>query len=152
MSEFWSFLRHGNWQALLRDPTENGVLQLFRYGLVGGCAFLIDFGVYCLLTKLGMYYLLSGVFSFVVSFLFNFYVSRTLIFQTAAAKTVPHREFIGVVAVSVIGLGLTELLLYLFTDALGIEYRLSKIIASLLVLIWNYAGRKWFVYRTRKEA
>lgn len=152
MREFWKLLRCGSWSALLREPTENGVLQLFRYGLVGGCAFLIDFGVYCLLTHLGMHYLLAGIFSFVVSFLFNFTASRTLIFQTAAAKTVPHREFIGVAAVSVIGLGLTELLLYLFTDVFAVEYRLSKILASLLVLIWNYAGRKWFVYRAAKRA
>lgn len=147
MKEFFGLLVRFDLRGLLTEPTNNGVLQLFRYLFVGGCSFLIDFGVYCLLEAVGLHYLVAGVIAFIVSFAFNFFVSRILIFRTTAAEKANARELLGVAAISVTGLALTELLLYLGTDILLIDFRLSKIIASILVLFWNYAARKLFVYR-----
>lgn len=152
MKEFWNRLRKGDFRGLLIEACDDPFIQLFRYCIVGGCAFLIDFGVYCLLKYLGMYYLVAAIFSFLISFAFNFLVSRVMIFKNAAQHTVVHKELFGVVAISVIGLGLTELLLFICTSLCGMDYRLSKIVASILVLLWNYAARKIFVYKAPKTA
>jgi putative flippase GtrA len=96
-----------------------------------------------------MHYLLAGVAAFLVSFVFNFYVSRVFIFKKSAPEKAGPKEFSAVIAISVIGLALTEALLYLGTGRLGFDYRASKIIASVIVLFWNYFARKQFVYRAR---
>ena len=132
-----------DWSGLLYAPTNNGWLQLFRYGFVGGGAF----GVYCILGWLGMQYLLAGIISFIVGFAFNFLVSRWMIFRSTASSKIDVRELISVLAISVIGLLLTEALLFAGTDLIGLDYRIAKIAASILVLFWNYAARKIFVYK-----
>jgi len=147
MIELFRLLFNFKLADLFYKDTNNTYVQLFRYCFVGGIAFLIDFGLYCLLCWLGIHYLLSGVLAFVVSFMFNFGVSRWLIFAAKAEKQIKTREIISVFAISVIGLGLTELLLYMGTDLLLLDFRLSKIVASVLILFWNYAARKILVYR-----
>ena len=130
-----------DWSGLLYAPTNNGWLQLFRYG------FVVDFGVYCILGWLGMQYLLAGIISFIAGFAFNFLVSRWMIFRSTASSKIDVRELISVLAISVIGLLLTEALLFPGTDLIGLDYRIAKIAASILVLFWNYAARKIFVYK-----
>ena len=47
--------------------------QLFKFGIVGGIAFVIDYGLLYLLTeKIGIYYLVSSLISFSVSVIFNY--------------------------------------------------------------------------------
>ena len=50
--------------------------------------------------------------------------------------------------ISLIGLGLTELLMWLFTDGLGLFYLVSKAIAAVIVLLWNFFAKK-LMYRKK---
>ena len=47
--------------------------------------------------------------------------------------------------VGVIGLGLTELIMYIGTELLHISYLIVKIAAA-IVLVWNYVGRKVLIF------
>lgn len=147
MKELVFLLRTRDWTGLLSAPTENSVLQLFRYVLIGGSSFAIDFGIYCILGEIGINYLIAGILAFIISFLFNFSVSRVLIFKSSASQKAIAKEFVGVIVISIIGLGFTELLLFLGTDLLHADFRISKIMASIFVLIWNYSARRLFIYR-----
>ena len=100
-----------DWSGLLYAPTNNGWLQLFRYGFVGGGALLLISVFICILGWLGMQYLLAGIISFIAGFAFNFLVSRWMIFRSTASSKIDVRELISVLAISVIGLLLTEALL-----------------------------------------
>lgn len=56
------------------------------------------------------------------------------------------------VAVGVVGFGITELLTLLGTRFIGdhgLWYLLLSCVVKGIVLIWNYIGRKLFVYRGR---
>ena len=55
-------------------------------------------------------------------------------------------EFNLFILISTIGLGFTEILLYLFTDIFGIYYLISKIIAAIIVLFWNFIARRVMFY------
>lgn len=145
--ESLQLLKKFDWNGLLFAPTKNSLLQLGRYVLVGGSAFLVDFGAYCWLEYMGLHYLLAGVLSFIAGFLFNFLVSRWMIFRQSAASRVNVHEIISVFAISLIGLALTEGLLFVGTDFLSMDFRVSKIAASIIVLFWNYIARKVFVYK-----
>ena len=133
------------WKELFISPTQNGWIQLFRYGFVGGIAFVVDFSMYCFLEWVGLHYLVSGVVAFLVAFAVNFYISRTLIFQ-AGSKDNIKKEIIQVLIISGIGLALTELLLLVGVQGIRLDFRVAKIVATIIVLFWNYLARKIFVY------
>lgn len=58
-------------------------------------------------------------------------------------------EFNLFILISTIGLVFTEVLLYLFTDVLGLYYLVSKIISAIIVLFWNFIARRIMFYGTK---
>ena len=53
---FWQLLRRGRFRPLLAEPTENTIIQLFRYVITGASSFLVDFLLLFLLELASMYY------------------------------------------------------------------------------------------------
>ena len=46
-----------------------------------------------------------------------------------------------------VGLGLTELFMWLFTDIIGLHYMLSKAITLWIVFSWNFSARRFLVFK-----
>ncbi|MGQ9503873.1 MAG: GtrA family protein [Thermogutta sp.] len=120
--------------------------QFLRYLVVGGVAFLVDFGVLVLLTEvLRLYYLASAAIAFWCGLVTNYVLSITWVFSTRALAS-KRTEFTIFLIIGVVGLGWNELLLYLGTDVLGVDYRLSKLITVAIVLFWNFGMRKLILF------
>ena len=131
---------------LFRDPTDNILIQLFRYVFVGGTAFAVDFFfLYFFSDICGIYYLISAIFSFIISVLVNYVMSTEWVFNQGNIenKVVEFNLFL---LISTIGLVFTEILLYLFTDVIGMYYLISKIISAIIVLFWNFLARRVMFY------
>ena len=92
----------------------------------------------------GLTYLVSCALSFIVSTIVNYILSMRFVFESKenVNKTV---EFILFVIMSTIGLGLTELLMFLAVDKLNIYYMISKIVVTGIVMIYNFVTRKIFL-------
>lgn len=125
------------------------IKQLIKFGFVGGICFVIDYGVMVLLTEVaGMEYLLSCGISFTVSVIANYLLSMKFVFERK--DTLDRRvEFIIFVIMSVIGLGLTELLMWVFVDKADIHYMISKIVVTAIVMVYNFVTRKLFLEKKK---
>ena len=67
---------------LLVNDTNNWLAQLFRYIIVGGIAFLVDYGLLFLLTEyFHFHYLLSATISFIAGLIVNYAISTRWIFR-----------------------------------------------------------------------
>lgn len=131
---------------LFRERTDDIFLQFFRYIFVGGTAFIVDFFfLYFFSDICGIYYLISAVLSFIISVLVNYIMSTRWVFNqdNIGNKVLEFNLFI---LISTIGLVFTEVLLYFFTDIVGLYYLVSKIIASIIVLFWNFLARRVMFY------
>ena len=131
---------------LFKNPTDNIFIQLFRYLFVGGTAFIVDFFfLYFFSDICGIYYLLSAVFSFIISVLVNYIMSTNWVFNqdNIGNKMLEFNLFI---LISTVGLIFTEILLYFFTDIIGLYYLISKIISAVIVLFWNFLARRVMFY------
>ncbi len=118
--------------------------QLFRFGVVGFTAFLIDAGLLYVLTEyLHVYYLVSSVISFIVSLIYNYILSIFWVFDVKKKQT--YKEVLLFAVLSVIGLGVNQLVMYLGVDLLNIHYMLCKVIATIIVMIYNFVTRKIFI-------
>jgi len=148
MKEFFELLKRFDLYGLMIAPTKNGFLQFFRYVFVGGIATVVDWGTLFLLTDfVHIHYLLSAVVAFVAGLIANYILSQLLVFKANEAKVNAVMEFVFYALIGIIGLGITELIMFLFTAYWNVHYMLSKVIATVLVLFWNYLARKKMLYK-----
>ena len=123
--------------------------QILKFGLVGGSAFLIDYGLLYLLTEfLNIPWFYSAIISFIVSLIFNYILSIKWVFNVNKKQTA--KEIIIFVVLSVIGLGINQAGMYLMTDLMKIYYMLSKLVTTAIVMIFNFITRKIFL-ESKKE-
>lgn len=115
-------------------------LQIIKFGFVGGTAFLIDAGVLLLLSKLGINYLISNVISFTISVIYNYVLSMKFVFDVKNNNTT--QNFLQFIILSIIGLGLNEFIMKICVDNISINLLFSKIIATGIVMIYNFISRK----------
>ena len=131
---------------LLKDKTNNPFIQFFRYCFVGGLAFLVDYGLlYILSDKVGLHYLVSACISFIAGLIVNYLISTYWVFSESKFQD-KRKEFTIFAIIGVIGLALTEGLMWLFTGVFHLHYMLSKIVTAALVLIWNFVARKIILF------
>ena len=132
---------------LLVSDTDSWFFQMFRYAIVGGVSFAVDYGLLYVLTEcFGFHYLLSATISFIAGLAVNYLISIRWVFGKSKLSS-RAAEFAVYGIIGVVGLLLNNLLLYLFTDHLHLHYMLSKLIASAIVLAWNFLGRKIILFK-----
>ena len=114
--------------------------QILKFGVVGGIAFVIYYGILFLLAKvIGLNELISAAISFIISLTFNYFLSTKWVFE---AKKQTPKEVIIFVLLSVVGLGINEVLIYLGTKKLGIDVMIVKLFATAIVMVYNFITRK----------
>jgi len=119
--------------------------QIVKFAFVGGSAFVIDFAVLWILTEFfGIHYLVSNCISFTVSVVYNYILSVCWVFD-AAGKHKKSTELIVFMILSVIGLGINQLVYWLCVEFAGVYYLISKIIATAIVMVYNFITRKLFL-------
>ena len=117
--------------------------QILKFGVVGGIAFVIDYGILFLLAKvIGLNELISAAISFIISLTFNYFLSTKWVFE---AKKQTPKEVIIFVLLSVVGLGINEVLIYLGTKKLGIDVMIVKLFATAIVMVYNFIARKLII-------
>lgn len=116
--------------------------QILKFGIVGVVCFFIDFGLLVILTELfSINYLISSGISFTVSVSVNYLLSMRYVFvsKNGSNKTA---EFLMFVILSVAGLGINQLLMWIMVDKVHIYYMVSKIVTTAIVMIYNFVTRK----------
>lgn len=135
-------------KKIFTDTTGNILIQLFRYGIVGGIAFAVDFGLLTLLTEwCGMHYMWSAVCSFIAGLTVNYLISIHWVFGQSKSRSPQEKtaEFILYAIVGVIGLGLNAIIMWTLTEYFSLDYRISKLCSTVLVFMWNFLARRAFL-------
>lgn len=151
----------------------NGQLfwEIFRFLLTGGVATLADYFVFWIFDAWifpegwgTVALVLSTALGFCVGLIVNWVLSVRFVFRDTEAEISVRskKPFLGFALIGLIGLLLTELgvvlLVWVFpcvtlfgqTAFLGTAWEkwLAKAIMTCLVLVWNYLGRKIFIFRS----
>ena len=136
--QFW-----GKYSPLRKN--EKLLHQMVKSFLVCIIAGIIDVGfLYLLTTRLHIYYLISNVVSFALAVVANYLFSKKIVFW--GGRHTINKEFILFITFSIIGLVLSEIIMYVLIEYFVIFYLISKLISIFLVFIWNFWSRKKFVF------
>ena len=136
-----------------RFPRKSLAGQFLRYMVTGGFAFVADFGLFALcLYAFGWHYLLANLVGLVAGLVLNYLMSILWVFTACKRilKTKKGIEFVLFALVGVAGVGINQVLMFLMVDGLGINEMVSKMIAAVLVLMWNFGARKLMLFRGKK--
>ncbi len=130
------------------------ISEFIRYAVVGGMAFLVDFGTLVAFQELyfekfswGVY--ASTVAGFCAGLTVNYILSLLFVFTQAKDKgkgrTLSAFTIFGIVGL--LGLFWTELGMWFGTEILSWNYMVVKIFVTGAVLVWNYLGRKLLIFK-----
>ena len=128
------------------DPARESLLiQIFKFVIVGGIATIIDWLIYFILYKfIKLEPIIANIISFSVSVIYNYYASCKYVFKVNKEKS-KTRQFTEFIIFSLIGLGINELLIFIFVNKLSWNAMLVKILATLIVMVFNFITRKKFL-------
>ncbi|MCD6509892.1 MAG: glycosyltransferase family 2 protein [Thermoprotei archaeon] len=139
MSAYLRYLKHIF--RLMRERKEH--VRIMRFCTVGAIGVLINEGLLWLITELmKVYYLVSAIFSIEASILSNFALNEAWTFSDLSSSNNPLsvlRRLVRYHLVSLGGLLVNLLTLWVLTNLAGIYYLISNIIGIILATAWNYA-------------
>lgn len=153
-----------------RQTKKQLFLEIFRFLLVGGVATLADYLVFWIFDALvfpeswgTLALVLSTALGFCVGLIVNWVLSVSFVFRETEEKISVRskKPFLTFALIGLFGLLITELgvvlLVWAFpsftlfgkTALFGTAWEkwLAKAIMTCLVLVWNYLGRKIFIFR-----
>lgn len=116
--------------------------QIFRFGIVGVISFLIDYSIFWILhDQMSVYYLFANACSFSISVIVNYILNLKFVFQSSENSN-KTKEFITYIILNIIGLGFNQFIMKVCVGYLRITPMISKIIATGIVMIYNFISRK----------
>ena len=124
-------------------PSMDRFWEVFRFLAVGGGCFLLEYGLLFSLTEYGgLDPLVSAPIAFTISLVVNYILCVYVVFHVKRQGTTQMVLFI---VTSLMGLGLNQLVMWFCIDILAIWYMFAKIVASAIVMIWNYFTKRFIL-------
>ncbi len=125
------------------------LVQILKFIVVGGIATVIDWAIYYIfynIVKIDP--LIANIIAFSVSVTYNYIASVKWVFEVNQDKS-KKQMFMEFMIFSIIGLLLTEGIIYIGTDKLKMDAMLIKIIATAIVMVFNFITRKIFLEKSK---
>ena len=135
-----------------------------KFGIVGVIAFIIDWGILNILVgAFHMHNVLAATISFIISLIFNYVASMKMVFKHREDMA-RWMEIVIFVVGAVIGLFMNDAIIWISTYGMNhdayvsqsteylIRTNVGKLIATAVVMVWNFLTRKWLLDDTHTNA
>lgn len=121
--------------------------QFTRFLIVGLISFTVDYGLFFVLFHyFGVQYIVASTISFSLSLVLNYVLTLKFVFEAKQGRSIA-KEFAMYIGLNIIALGLNQLILFLTVDGLGLSPLVGKLIATAVVLVYNFISRKLLIER-----
>jgi putative flippase GtrA len=138
--------RERSLQASLRRRGAPVLVQFVKFGIVGISNTLLTFAVYTLLLKgFGMWYLAASAIGFVAGTINSFLLNRRWTFRGHVGDALTPVRW---TVVQCSGLGLNEVLLYVFVHDAKLDKLLAQAFATVVVTVSTFFANRAWTFRT----
>lgn len=135
----------------------NRMKEIVKFVFTGGVCFLIEYAALIALKEwLHLPVVAATPIAFLISVVFNYLLCVRWVFS--GAKEGSRKAQIGFIITSLMGLALNWLIMWALTALFGEDavllslfgmelkvYMLNKVIATGLVMVWNYFTKRWLL-------
>jgi putative flippase GtrA len=120
---------------------------LFRHQIAGLIATAVDFGALIILTEVfGLWYVYSTATGALLGAITNFFISSYWAFSGSKNSLV--NQMWKYIIVSAGSLVLNTLFVYLLTDFLNFDYKISKVITAITIAwTYNFLLMRYYVFK-----
>ena len=125
-------------------------LQAIKYGAAAFGGFVADYAVLLLLKEwVGLHYLIAVPIAFLAGIAVNYLIGVWFVFRRGNLTI--GKELLLFITISLLALAVTEGSMYLLTDLLRIDYRISRLISGVVTYLFNFFSRRFLIYRTGNQ-
>ncbi len=119
--------------------------KFIKFGIVGFSGVFVDFGVTGLCREvIGLNQYIANSAGFLCAVASNYTLNRLWTFRSRDPAVAA--QFSKFLVASLIGLGLNNGIVYLLNERVYIPFYLSKLIATALVMVWNFWANYTFTF------
>lgn len=123
--------------------------QLAKFAIVGCANTAVDFFFYILLTRgwLGfqLHFLVGNFIAFFIAVVNSYLLNKRWTFKNLDTRH--HVQFTKFLLVNAITLGFYEVILFFLIDRFQLFDLVAKLIAVMMVTIWNFSANKYWTFR-----
>lgn len=121
------------------------IWKFIKFGIVGFSGLIVDFGItYICKEKIRIQKYISNAIGFTVAASTNYIFNRIWTFQSHNPQiALEYSQFL---IISLIGLGINTLILWLIVSKLKKNFYLSKLFAIAVVTIWNFLANAFITF------
>ncbi len=151
-------------KKLFVEKTDDTLIQFFRSLFVGGIATIADMGALALAVEcFHINIAVSTALGFLFGLAVNYLISAFWVFKKSDVVHNRAAEFAVFSIIGVVGLLLNEVIIHLFDQYVSSRmifgnlipqdkyYLAGKIVATVVVFIWNFGARKLILYRKKNH-
>jgi putative flippase GtrA len=121
------------------------LFKFIKFGVVGFSGLFVDFGLTWLSKeKLKIQKYVANAIGFSFAATSNYYLNRVWTFRSENPEIAI--EFSHFIVVSLIGLAINTLILWLIVTKLKFNFYLSKVFAIIVVMLWNFFANLLFTF------
>jgi putative flippase GtrA len=129
----------------LQIPYLKMLTQFVKFASVGALATSVQYLVLIALTESGLTGpVVASTLGYVTSGVLNYSLNYSYTFNSQERHRSAALKF---VTVSTFGLGLNTSLMYVSVHTLGLYYLLGQLLATGVVLLWNFFANRWWTFR-----
>ncbi len=121
------------------------IYKFIKFCAVGFSGMIVDFGVtWILKEKIRINKYIANSTGFILAATSNYIWNHFWTFKSQNDRIA--QEYITFIIISLVGLALNNLLIYLFSDRMKLNFYLSKLFAIAIVTIWNFIMNFLFTF------
>ncbi|MCF8405764.1 MAG: GtrA family protein [Bacteroidales bacterium] len=119
--------------------------KFLKFGIVGFSGVLVDFGsTYLCKEKFKIPKYIANAIGFCTAASTNYFLNRIWTFHSMNPEVlIEYSQFIGI---SLIGLGINTLVLWILVSKYQKQFYLSKLFAIAVVTIWNFLANYFYTF------
>ena len=123
------------------------IKKIVNFGLVGVVATAIEYILLIILKEIfKIDVLIASGIAFIISLLFNYIFSIKYVFIDKKEMS-KAKEMTVFFITALIGLGINQIMMYMFVNLVSIYYLFAKVISTGTVMVWNFVSRHLFLER-----
>ena len=131
-----------------REQLKDDLIELIKYGFWGGITTIINLVLFWGMVKVGMYYIVANIASYIIAVIVNYILNKKYVFvaveQSQKSRNLELIKFIGVRVMSLL---IDTVLFYCLIEYFHVNVYIGRIGLSFIIIIMTFLVNKMCVFK-----